>query len=133
MRTKKTEFLRALADWTINNSACIHTNTSNCFWIDYYSLCPCYAHNTAQKMKFSITDFFGECDIYCRNPKWKKYRQMCGGRFLVNLLEVLDSKRILRCRSLFKENINFWKEDLTSENQECLAVIDIFDIRTKKP
>ena len=58
---------------------------------------------------------------------------MCGGRFLVNLLEVLDSKRILRCRSLFKENINFWKEDLTSENQECLAVIDIFDIRTKKP
>ena len=58
---------------------------------------------------------------------------MCGGRFLANLLEVLDSKRILRCRSLFKENINFWKEDLTFENQECLAVIDIFDTGTKKP
>ena len=29
---------------------------------------------------------------------------MSGGRFLNNLREVLNSKRILRCRSLIKEN-----------------------------
>ena len=33
-----------------------------------------------------------------------QYRQMSGGRFLDNLREVLNSKRILRCRSLIKEN-----------------------------
>ena len=44
---------------------------------------------------------------------------MSGSRFLVSLREVLDSERILRCRSLIKENINFWEEVLTFENQEC--------------
>ena len=39
----------------------------------------------------------------------------------------------MRCRSLNKENINFWGEDLTSENQECVTVIeDIFDNRTRE-
>ena len=58
---------------------------------------------------------------------------MNGGRFLVNLREVLNSERILRCRSLNKENINFWGEDLTSENQECVTVIeDIFGNRTRE-
>ena len=37
--------------------------------------------------------------------RWfSQYRQMSGGRFLDNLREVLNSKRILRCRSLIKEN-----------------------------
>ena len=51
-------------------------------------------------------------------------RRMSGGRLLDNLREVLISERILRYRSLIKENINFWKEDLTSENQECVTVIE---------
>ena len=38
---------------------------------------------------------------------------MRGGRFLVSLREVLNTERILKCRSLIKEDIiNFWKEDL---------------------
>ena len=32
------------------------------------------------------------------------YKEMSGGRFLNNLREALNSKRILRCRSLIKEN-----------------------------
>ena len=37
-----------------------------------------------------------------------------------------------RC-SLIKEEINFWEEDLTSENQEYVTVIeDIFGTRTQK-
>ena len=56
---------------------------------------------------------------------------MRGGRFLVNLREVLNSERILRYRSLIKENINFWEKDLTSGNQECLVVNEvIFDPST---
>ena len=47
---------------------------------------------------------------------------MNGCRFLVNLREVQNSERILQYRSLLKENINFWEEDLTSENLECVTV-----------
>ena len=39
----------------------------------------------------------------------------------------------LRYCSLRKENINFWEEDLTSENQECATVTeDIFGSRTRE-
>ena len=49
---------------------------------------------------------------------------MSGGRFcLVNLQEVLISERILLYCFLIKEDINFWEEDLTSENQEYVTVI----------
>ena len=49
---------------------------------------------------------------------------MNGCRFLVNLREVQNSERILQYRSLLKENINFWEEDLTSENLECVTVTE---------
>ena len=49
---------------------------------------------------------------------------MNGCRFLVNLREVQNSERILQYRSLLKENINFWEEDLTSENLECATVTE---------
>ena len=55
---------------------------------------------------------------------------MNGCRFLVNLQEVGNSKRILQYRSLLKENINFWEEDLTSENQKCVTVTE--DIEHRK-
>ena len=59
--------------------------------------------------------------------RFSQCRRMNGGRFLVNLREFRNSERILICRSLLKENINFWEEDLTSENQECVTVTeDIF-------
>ena len=65
--------------------------------------------------------------------RFSQYRQMSGSRFLDNLREVLNSERILRCRFLIKENINFWEEDIASENPECITVIeDIFDTRTQE-
>ena len=64
---------------------------------------------------------------------FSQYRQMSGSRFFVNLREFLNSKRNLRCRSLIKENINFWEEDITSKNQEYVAVIeDIFGTTTQE-
>ena len=47
--------------------------------------------------------------------RFSQYRQMSGGRFLVSLREVTNLKRIIRCRSLVKADINFWKEDLDSD------------------
>ena len=59
---------------------------------------------------------------------------MNGCMFLVNLRKVQNSERILQYRKeLLKENINFWEEDLRSENQECATVTeDIFGTRTRE-
>ena len=65
--------------------------------------------------------------------RFSQCRQMNGGRFLVSLRKVRNSDRVLQCRSLLKENINFWEEDLTSENQECVTVTeDIFGTGARK-
>ena len=35
--------------------------------------------------------------------------------------------------SFLKENVNFWEDDITSENPECVTVIeDIFGTRTRE-
>ena len=55
---------------------------------------------------------------------------MSGERFLVILREVLNSERILSCRSLIKENINFWEENIDSDAEESFdSVNDLFDER----
>ena len=50
---------------------------------------------------------------------------MSGGRFLVSLREVLSTERILTCRSLLKQNINFWEENLepVQENDKILNIM----------
>ena len=55
---------------------------------------------------------------------------MNGCRFLVNLREVQTSERILQYGSLLKENIQFWEEELTSENLECVTVTE--DVEHRK-
>ena len=56
---------------------------------------------------------------------------MSGGRFLVSLREVLNSERILSCRSLIKKNINFWEENIDSDAEESLdSINDLFDETT---
>ena len=52
--------------------------------------------------------------------RFSQYRQMSGGRFLVSLVEVNNSERVLACRSLLKGDVNFWVEDLspTVENSQ---------------
>ena len=49
---------------------------------------------------------------------------MTGCRFVVSLREVQNSDMTLQYRSLLKENINFWEEDLTSENLEYVTITE---------
>ena len=44
---------------------------------------------------------------------------MSGGRFLVSLTEVKYSERILACRSLLKEDVDFWLENLSPNVDDC--------------
>ena len=43
---------------------------------------------------------------------------MSGGRFLVGLKEVNNAEKILKIRSLLKESINFWEENLNVEDNK---------------
>ena len=55
---------------------------------------------------------------------------MSRGRFLVSLMEVFNSERILSCQSLIKENINFWEENIDIDAEESLdSINDLFDER----
>ena len=92
---QKTEFLRALADY-------IELSTSNCVCIDYYSLYPCCSYRRLTEVCQCVITARLQSDPVER--RFSQYRQMSSGRFLNNLWEVLNSKRILRCRSLIKEN-----------------------------
>ena len=50
---------------------------------------------------------------------------MSGGRFLMSLRGVLSTVRILACRSLLKQNINFWEENLkpVQKNDKILNIL----------
>ena len=98
-------------NWTKVPVPCIHTNISNCFWLDYSSWCPSMLIDILlnEACQYVITVTLQSDPI---ERRFSQYRQMSGGRFLVSLREVLNSERILRCRSLIKENLTFGKRIL---------------------
>ena len=98
----KTDFLEALADWLEK-------------WHD-----DCPAFTLTSKTSYALSEGYDfvmtsrlQSDPIER--RFSQYRQMSGGRFLVSLREVTNSERIIRCRSLVKADINFWKEDFGSD------------------
>ena len=84
---QKTEFLRALADWIELTPQTASALTATV-----------HAHAVL------IDDLAARLQSDPVERRFSQYRQMSGGRFLNNLREVLNSKRILRCHSLIKEN-----------------------------
>ena len=58
--------------------------------------------------------------------RFSQYRQMSGGRFLVSLLEVQHSEIILACRTLIKENVNFWDEDLKNNYDNPIKMMNYY-------
>ena len=90
-------------NWVFKSSGRLNwTNTSKCVCIDYYSSWPCCAYRRlTEAYQYVMTS-----RLQSDPAQWLffQYRQLSGGRFLNNLREVLNSKRILRYRSLIKEN-----------------------------
>ncbi len=112
---EKTEFLRMFADWIALWSEspffCLTTQTSKALiWtlraqaqlIEDLLSKDHYSYVIPQKLQSDPIE-----------KRFSQYRQMSGGRFLVSLVEVKNSERILACQSLLKEGINFWSEDLS--------------------
>ena len=59
--------------------------------------------------------------------RYSQYRQMSGGRFLVELTEVNNSERILACRALLKAGVNFWEEGLDLRKEPLKSSIEAED------
>ena len=122
----KTDFLRIFAFWIQNwsespaftltkqtSAALILTLRSEAMLIDELLL---------DGYDFVLTARFQRDPI---ERRFSQYRQMSGGRFLVSLREVLNTERILACRSLIKEDVDFWKEDIRPEIAEYDEGIDV--------
>ena len=90
-------------NWVFKSSGRLDwTNTSNCVCIDCYFSCPYCAHSRlTEAYQYVITP---RLQSYPAEKRFCQYRQMNGGKCFDNLQEVLNSKRILWCLSLIKEN-----------------------------
>ena len=78
------------------------TNTSNCICIDYYFSYPyCADIRLTEAYQYVITS---RLQSYPVEQCFSQYRQMSDSRFLDSLQEIFNSKSILWCRSLIKEN-----------------------------
>ena len=132
---KKTDFYRALADWieqwcqsphftltAQTASALTSTLRSHAILIDEL---------VNEGYSFVMTSRLQSDPI---EKRFSQYRHMSGGRFLVSLREVLNSERILSCRSLIKKNINFWEENIQVDEDENVASVldELFDNRSEE-
>ena len=88
-----------------------------------------------------IEDLLGEGYTYVLTSRFQsdplerrfsQYRQMSGGRFLVGLREVNSSEKIIKIKSLLKEDISFWDEDLHVEKQNTINIEKFLDLVREK-
>ena len=110
----KTDFLEALADWLEKwHDDCpaftLKSKTSYALVLTLRAQSGLIKELLSEGYDFVMTSRLQSDPI---ERRFSQYSQMSGGRFLVSLWEVTNSERIIRCRSLVKADINFWKEDL---------------------
>ena len=113
----KNDFLEALADWLEKwHDDCpaftLTSKTSYALVLTLRAQSGLIKELLSEGYDFVMTSRLQSDPI---ERRFSQYRQMSGGRFLVSLREVTNSERIIRCRSLVKADINFWKEDLGSD------------------
>jgi hypothetical protein len=120
---KKTEFLLAVADWIETWSLCPHftltRQTSKALVISLKSQAFLIRDLLDEGYDYVLTVRFQSDPL---ERRFSQYRQMNGGNFLVSLREVYSSEKILSLRSMIKEGINIWEEDVfTTINEEEFA------------
>ena len=129
----KAEFLRCFADWLStwkdNSIACCEKFTLTS---QTSSALTCTLNASACLTEDLLNEGY-EFVIPSRlqsdplERRFSAYRQMSGGRFLVGLREVINSEKIVLLKSLLKENICFWEENIgdlkTDEKIDHMEVI----------
>ena len=64
-----------------------------------------------------------QCQTDPLERQFSKYCQISGGRFLVGLREATNNERISALKSLLKESISFWQENIRPDISKDLAVL----------
>ena len=98
-----------IESWTKSSKFCLTAQTSRAFATTLRAQAMLMQELLNDEYEFILTRRFQSDPL---EKRFSQYRQMSGGRFLVSLREIYSSERILACRSLLKENINFWDDDL---------------------
>ena len=123
----KINFYQKLSDWieswSISSNFCLTAQTSKAFVTTLRAQAMLMQERLNDGYEYVLTRRFQSDPL---ENRFSQYRQMSGGRFLVSLREVHNSERILTFRSLLKENVNIWDEDLKSLPNE--NVNDILDV-----
>ena len=116
---KKPEFLTAVANWVELWSSCpyftLSPQTSKAIITSLKCQAMLIEDLLSEGYKYVITSRF-QSDPLERH--FSKYRQMNGGNFLVSLREVNNSEKILKIRSLIKEDIDIFGENVFSQTNE---------------
>ena len=119
----KPEFLRKFADWV---DEWFESQISNCGKFTLSAQTSSALAVTCRALAALIEDLLEEGYSYVLTARFltdwlekrfSRYRQMCGGRFLVSLREVVNSEQILMTISLLMEGVNAWEEDLKIDVQ----------------
>ena len=129
---KKPQFLRIFANWIESweraqlqgcNSFTLTKQTSNALVITLRGTASLLEDLLNEGYKYILTSRL-QTDPLERH--FSKYRQMCGGRFLVALREIQSAEKILQMKSLAKAGFQFWKMDLQPDEEN----VDITNILT---
>ena len=122
----KIDFYKRLSDWIESwaqiSDCCLTKQTSKAFVITLRGQATLMQELLDEGYEFIFARGFQSDPL---ENKFFPYRQMSGGRFLVRLRELLSTERILTCRSLLKQNINFWEENLkpVQKNDKILNIL----------
>ena len=122
----KIDFYKRLSDWIESRAQisdfCLTKQTSKVFVITLRRQAMLMQELLDEGYEFIFTRWFQSDPL---ENKFSPYRQMSGGRFLLSLREVLRTERILTCRSLLKQNIDFWEENLkpVQKNDKILNIL----------
>ena len=110
----KTAYFRALADWVEewqkSPAFTLTPQTSHALIVTLRAQSMLIEELLQEDFKYVLVSRLQSDPL---ERRFSQYRQMSGGRFLVGLREVINSERILACRSLILEDIDFWKEDIS--------------------
>jgi len=131
LNDKKPQFLRNLAKWIqdwrseqCSNSEkfTLSKQTSDAFVVTLRCTASLIEDLLREGYSYVLTARLQTDSLELR---FSKYRQMSGGRFLVALREVTISERILATKSLLKESISIWDEDVRPNPNEASAIPDL--------
>ena len=111
-----------IKSWAQISDFCLTKQTSKTFVITLRGQAMLMQELLDEGYEFIFTHRFQSGPL---ENRFFQYRQMSGGRFLMSLQEILSTERILTCRSLLKQNIIFWEENLkpVQKNDKILNIL----------